>query len=112
MEQNELNRLAEIASRIKEMREIMGFSQAEMAEKTEVSLADYICYENGEIDFPFTFIHKCALAFGIEMTDLLEGSTAHLSSYTVTRKGEGHEAAKEEGITIQNLAPKFKNKIA
>ncbi len=112
MEQNSLNRLAEIAARIKEMREILGFSQAEMAEKAEVTLEEYICYENGEIDFPFTFIHKCALAFNIEMTDLLEGSTAHLSSYTVTRKGEGHQAAKEEGITIQNLAPKFKNKIA
>ncbi len=109
---NTLNRLVEIANRIKEMREILGFSVADMAERTEVTVEEYIRYENGEIDFPFTFIHKCALAFGIEMTELLEGSTAHLSSYTVTRKGEGGNTAKEEGITIQNLAPKFKGKIA
>ena len=32
-------------------------------------------------------MHKCALAFGVELTDLLEGQSAKLSSYTVTRRG-------------------------
>ena len=62
--------LREIAARIKEMREIMGWSIAEMAEKTEVSEEKYIEYENANIDFPFSFIHKCALAFDVEMTQL------------------------------------------
>ena len=106
------NQLAEIAARIKEMREILGFTLSEMAEKTEVSNEDYADYESGKRDLPFTFIHKCALAFGIELTDLLEGHTAHLSSYTVTRKGEGRGTAKEDGIEISNMAPKFKNKLA
>ncbi len=57
--------------------------------KKPASLEDYRAYENGELDFPFTFIHKCSLAFGIGITDLLEGQSAHLSSYTVTRKGQG-----------------------
>ncbi|MCQ2477324.1 MAG: AMP-binding protein, partial [Clostridia bacterium] len=109
---NTLNSLQETAARIKEMREILGFSIAEMADKTEVSVEDYCAYEDGRADFPFTFIHKCALAFGIDITALLEGRTTHLSSYTVTRKGQGHDTAKEEGISIQNLAPKFKNKLA
>ena len=77
-----------------------------------MSLEDYKAYENGELDFPFTFIHKCSLAFGIGITDLLEGQSAHLSSYTVTRKGQGQETAKEDGIEIQNLAPLFRKKIA
>ena len=46
------------------------------------------------------------------MTDLLEGSSARLSTYTVTRKGKGQETAKEDGIDIANLAPKFKDKLA
>ena len=106
------NQLAEIAKRIKEMREIMSFSVKEMAEKTEVSEVSYEEYESGKRDMPFTFIHKCALAFGMELTELLEGHNAHLSSYTVTRKGEGQGTAKEDGIEISNLAPKFKNKAA
>ncbi|MCQ2425798.1 MAG: AMP-binding protein, partial [Lachnospiraceae bacterium] len=105
-------KLREVALRIREMREIMGFSEAEMAAKTEVSIKDYRLYEAGETDFPFTFIHKCSLAFGIGITDLLEGQSAHLSSYTVTRKGQGQQTAKEDGIEIQNLAPMFRKKIA
>ncbi len=110
--QTGMNQLREMAARIKEMREIMSFTQEDMAQKTEVSLEDYLAYESAQKDMPFTFIHKCALAFGIEITSLLEGHSAHLTSYTVTRKGMGIQTAKEDGILIENLAPKFRGKIA
>ena len=108
----ETNKLKQIAERIHEMREIAGFTIEEMAQKTEVSVEEYLQYENGDLDFPFTFIHKCSLAFEIGITDIIEGRSAHLRSYTVTRKGEGRETAKEECIDIQNLAPLFEKKIA
>ena len=105
--------LMEIASRIRELREIMGWTTFEMAEKTEVSEEAYVTYENAGADLPFSFIHKCALAFNVDLTDLLEGNNqARLSTYTVTRKGKGQKTAKEEGIDIANLAPKFRDKIA
>ena len=109
---NTLNQLSEVATRIKELREIIGFSVKEMAEKTNVTESQYLSYESGKVDIPFSFIHKCALAFKVEMTELLEGSSAKLSTYTVTRKGKGQETAKEDGIDIANLAPKFKDKLA
>ncbi len=109
---NTLNQLSEVATRIKELREIMGFSVNTMTKRTNVTEAQYLAYESGKEDIPFSFIHKCALAFGVEMTDLLQGSSAKLSTYTVTRKGEGQETAKEDGIDIANLAPKFKDKLA
>ena len=105
-------KLLEVAKRIREMREISGFSVEEMAEKTEVTVSEYNAYENGTEDFPFTFIHKCALAFGLGITDILEGEQARLKSYTVTRRGGGRQTAEEEGISIVNVAPMFKNKIA
>ncbi len=110
--QTSQNPLMEIALRIREMREIMGLTEAKMAEKTQVSPETYAAYETGAVDLPFTFIHKCALAFGIEITDLLEGYSAHLSSYTVTRKGRGVTTARERGIQIQHLAPMFRGKMA
>ena len=64
------------------------------------------------MDIPFTFIHKCALCFGVEISDLMEGTSAHLTSYTVTRKGAGQITAREEGIEIRNLATMFHKKIA
>ncbi len=109
---NTLNQLSEVATRIKELREIMGFSVPTMAEKTNVNQNTYVAYESGKVDIPFSFIHKCALALKVDMTDLLEGSSAKLSTYTLTRKGQGQETAKEDGIDIANLAPKFKDKLA
>ena len=106
------NKLNEIALRIKEMREISGYSVEDMAERVNVTSDEYLLYETGTIDFPFTFLHKCATVFGIEITDLLEGYSSRLRSYTVTRKGEGMLTAKEDGINITNLAPLFVKKIA
>ena len=105
--------LLEVAARIREMREIMGWTPAEMAEKLNIGEQEYLVYENAEADLPFTFIHNCAMAFDIDLTDLLEGrSAARLSSYTLTRKGQGQVTAREQGIDIANLAPKFRDKIA
>ena len=112
MQETPMTQISEIAARIRGMREILGWTQGEMAVKTEVSEADYGVYESGKTDLPFTFIHKCALAFGMELTELLEGRVPNLSSYTVTRRGEGEQTAKEAGILIRNLAPKFRSKIA
>ena len=106
------NTLHDVALRIKEMREILGMSVEEMAKNTDTTVSEYLQYEEGLTDFPFTFIHKCSLAFGIELADLLEGHSAHLSSYTVTRKGHGRYTAKDHGIEIKNLAPMFRNKLA
>ena len=112
MEQFKSTPLTEMAARIREMRSIMGFSVEETASKTEVSVEEYTAYENGLADMPFSFIHKCSLAFGVGLTDLLEGHSAKLSSYTVTRRGEGQLTAKEDGIEISNMAPLFRNKLA
>ncbi len=113
MEQKQVNTtLLDIASRIRGMREIMGYSTEKMASMTEVTHAQYLAYESGSEDFPFTFLHKCSKCFGIELTELMEGRSAHLSSYTVTRRGEGQITVEDDGIEIRNLAPLFAQKIA
>ena len=106
------SKIYEVAARIRELREIAGYTQEEMAQRTEVSPDMYRLYEEGQTDFPFTFIHKCALELGVEITDLMEGKSARLTGYTVTRKGMGEVTAKETGLEIRSLAPLFKRKIA
>lgn len=112
MNESTMLRIGEIATRIRGMREILGWSEADMAEKTGLAQEEYAAYEGGGVDLPFTFIHNCALAFGMELTELLEGREPNLSSYTVTRRGEGEDTAREAGILIRNLAPRFRSKIA
>ncbi|MBQ8583435.1 MAG: AMP-binding protein [Clostridia bacterium] len=112
LNQTDTNQLERIAERIRELREILGYSTAEMAKLTDLSEDTYISYESGTVDLPFTFMHKCAKVCGIEITEILEGHSAKLSGYTITRKGKGLTTASEDGITIQDMAPLFRQKIA
>ncbi|MBO5891341.1 MAG: AMP-binding protein [Oscillospiraceae bacterium] len=109
---NSSTQLMDIATRISGMREILGYSMQKMAELTEVKEELYHQYESGLVDLPFTFLHKCAKVFGVEITVLLEGRSAKLSGYTVTRRGKGLVTASEDGITIQDMAPMFRKKLA
>ena len=109
---NATNQLMDVAQRIREMRQIVGYTVQQMAEKTELSIDTYNQYEGGSVDLPFSFMHKCAKIFGLELTELLEGHSAKLSGYAVTRKGKGMVTASEDGITIQDMAAMFRKKLA
>ena len=104
--------LKEVAGRIKDLREAKGYTPEELANLTDVSVEDYLLLEEGETDFSFTFIYKCAKACNVEVVDILEGTSSTLSSFTITRKGQGTKIVKKHGYVYDNLAPKFKDKLA
>ena len=110
--QNSSTQLMTVATRIRNMREILGYSTQKMAELTGFTEEQYRLYESGTADLPFTFMHNCAKVFGVEITVLLEGRSAKLSGYTVTRRGKGLVTASEDGITIQDMAPMFRKKLS
>ena len=105
-------KLQEIAGRIKGLREMSGVTQQEMAQKTGVSYEEYIACEMGKADLNFAFIYRCALVLGVDVTDIIEGNSPKLSSYTVTRQGEGQRIEQAHGMEYFNLAPYFKKRIA
>lgn len=113
MEKTDLKaQLAEVAQRIRTMREITGLSEEEMAKCTGTSREEYQQCEQGERDFSFTFIYKCAQRFAVDPTDLIKGASPTLSSYTVSRKGDGLPITRRQGFKYLNKAPLFKNKTA
>ncbi len=105
-------KIKEMASRIKELRQIESLSTLEMAEKTGVSEEEYIKCEEGLSDLNFAFIYRCANAFSVDVTDIIEGDSPNLHSYTLTRAGKGQKIEQAHGMTYFNLAAKFKNRIA
>ena len=109
-EESEKN-LIEMAARIREMREIIGYSVEQMAEKTEVSVEDYKAVEAGKLDPTFNFLHQCAITFGVDINALLKGHSAHLSGYEVTRAGQGPLTAHETHMDIRNQAAMFQNRL-
>ena len=110
---NELfSKLHEVAARIRELREIAGYTPEFMAEQTGVSVGEYQECESGEQDLNFAFIYRCAQALSVDVTDIIEGASPKLTSYTLTRKGEGQRIEKAHGMIYYNLAAMFKNRIA
>ena len=105
-------KLQEMAARIREMREIIGYTVAHMAEVTGVSEKEYEDVEAARIDPTFNFLHQCAIAFGVDINALLEGHSAHLSGYEVTRAGQGPLTAHESHMDIRNQAAMFQNRLA
>ncbi len=105
-------KIREMAQRIHTLREIVGLSTDEMAQKTGVSTQEYIACEEGKSDLNFAFLYRCALALNVDVTDIIEGTSPRLAGYTVTRQGEGQEIQKAHGMTYYNLASAFMNRIA
>ncbi len=105
-------KIGEMAQRIRELREITRFTPEEMAMKTDVTLDEYLACENGESDLNFAFIYRCALAFGVDVTDIIEGISPTLKSYTLTKNGAGQKIDQAHGMVYYNLAASFQNRIA
>lgn len=103
-------KVAEIAERIRSLRDSEGIPSEEMAEATGTSAEEYARIESGEMDFSFTFLYKCAKRLGIDIVELLTGETPHLTEYTVVRKGTGLPMKRRDGFDYLHLSSRFKNK--
>ena len=105
-------KIKEMARRIRELREITGLTVEEMAARTDLSVEEYIQCEEGNRNLSIAFLYRCTLSFGVDMGDLLEGSSPKLRSYALTRKGEGQRIEEAHHMVGFNLAADFRNRIA
>lgn len=104
--------IKEVAGRIRVLREDLDLSMQEMADITGRSVAEYAAQESGEQDLSFTFLYKCAEAFGVDVIELLTGENPHLSGYSLVRAGDGLSIKRRAGFEYLHKAPHFKNKLA
>lgn len=104
--------IAEIAERIRSLREMCGYSAEEMADATGTSVEEYIRLESGCSDFGFTFLRGCARRLGVDMIELLTGSGPRLGGFSAVRSGEGLPIRRREGFSYFHLASAFRSRIA
>ena len=105
-------KIREVAKRIRELREVSGFTVEEMAARTNLSVEEYIQCEAGNRNLSIAFLYRCTLSFGVDMGDLLEGRSPKLRSYDLTRRGEGQRIEEAHHMVGYNLAADFRNRIA
>ena len=105
-------KIREVANRVRELREISGFTPEEMARRTDLSVEEYLQCEAGNRNLSIAFLYRCTLSFGVDMSDLLEGRSAKLRAYDLTRRGEGQRIEEAHHMVGWNLAADFRNRIA
>ena len=107
-----MNSVQQIAERIKGLRTLVGKTPEQMAEEIGVSTAEYYQAEAGTLDFAFTFLYRCAGALGIDVSELISGKSATLTTCQVVRKGEGLPLEPRDGFAYYNLASLKKDKLS
>lgn len=96
--------LKQIASRIKELREILDLPADELAVRVGVSPEEYARYEASEDDLPVSMLYSIANALGVDPTVLLTGEAPRMNAYTLVRKNTGVRVERYEGYSFESLA--------
>ena len=100
-----------ISERIRELREIFGFSVEEMAAETGVDIEKYKEYESSGENIPISVLYHVSQKFGVDLSEILTGESAHLSTLQVCRRGTGKTIDRYPGYIFESLAPRFTQKI-
>ena len=102
--------IKEVSARLKATRESLDYTVGDMARAARITEQEYLDYEEGRKDLSLSVLNSCAEAMGIEMIELLTGSSPTLATYSLVRKGEGLPIERRIGFTYQHMAYLFKNK--
>ncbi len=100
----------EIASRVKDMREVCEISAEDLSKELDVPLETYDKYESGEIDIPASILYELSLIFNVDTSLLLTGEDTRMSVFAVTRKDKGVRIDRREAYDYENLASNFTHK--
>jgi len=97
----------EIAPRLAGLRDAMGLSVQDMAEKLGMEPEKVAAYESGSVEIPVSYLFKVAQECGIDLTVLISGAEAHLRHSSLVRKGEGLAVERRKDYDYKSLAYRF-----
>ncbi len=105
-------KIKEIASRVKELREISDITADEMAGRLNIDTGTYQIYEAGEADIPASILYGISNELKVDMAVLLKGEDPRMHVFTVTRKDKGISVERRKEYKYQSLAANFVHKKA
>ena len=100
-----------ISKRIRELREILGITEEEMARETGVDTQRYIEYETSGENIPISVLYHISQKCGVDMSEILTGEPARISTLQICRRGKGQTIDRYPGYMFESLAPRFTRKI-
>ncbi len=101
----------ELANRIRELRDVCGYSLEEMAKEIGIDAETLKNYEEHGEDIPISVIYEIANVCKVDFTDVLTGTAGKLDSYHVVRRGKGKPVDRHSGYRFEDLAYRYGGKI-
>lgn len=105
------NKIGEIGARIRELREVCGYTKEQLASELGIDVAIYNEYETVGDNIPISVIYEIANKFGVDFTEIVTGVVAKLNTYHIVKKGEGKDVSRYPGYSFADLAFRYGRKI-
>lgn len=100
-----------IAARIRELREVFGLTEEEVASDLGCSVAQYRSYENEGENIPISVLYHLASRYHVDLTEILTGRSPKLDTFSVVPRGQGIVVDRYPGYRFQSLAHRFIHKV-
>lgn len=106
-----MDTLKELGERIKGLREACDVTQEEMASDLGVDAETLAQWELDGADIPISVVYHLSKRFGVDMTEILTGTSAKLDTYHVVRRGEGKVVDRHPAYHFEDMAWRYRSKI-
>ena len=103
--------MARLSERIRELREIFDLTLEEMAAETGVAVEKYVEYESNGENIPISVLYHISQKFNVDLSEILTGESARLSTIQICRRGKGKTIDRYPGYVFESLAPRFTQKV-
>jgi len=101
----------QMAARIRELRDISGISESEMARMLGIDVSLYKQYEENGEDIPINILFRVSNILKVDLNEILTGKAPHLESYCLVKRGMGMEIDRFPGYHFHSLAYTYKHRV-
>lgn len=104
--------IIQIGERLRGLRDVLDISTQEMADVCGISVEHYKKMESGESELSVANLQKIAKEYGVSLDVLMFGEEPKMSSYFLTRKGQGMSVERRSAYNYESLASGFRGRKA
>ena len=104
--------IKQIGERLRGLRDVLDISLEEMAALCDISVDKYRQMESGESELSVANLQKIAKKYGVSLDVLMFGEEPKMSSYFLTRKGQGKSVERRRAYNYESLASGFRGRKA
>ena len=104
--------IKQIGERLRGLRDVLDISAEEVAALCGISVEHYLQMESGESELSVANLQKIAKQYGVSLDVLMFGEEPKMSTYFLTRKGQGMSVERRRAYNYESLASGFRGRKA